>query len=234
MPKVERRKLDSKKRKCVLLGYGTDQKGYSLCDLQRMKVIHSRDVVFDETSMPGIQKERETSANRLNLEVEEEPAEELLTPESVPEETPVHENPGGEESTTSHLLPPSESDLRRSTRNRQKPDRYGYKVLSTSTEQQDPSSVADVKSSPDKVKWEKAMEKEMESLRANKVWELVELPPNQKVVGSKWIFKRKVDADGAVVRYKARLVAQGCTQKFGLNYKETLVSLFASNPSGPL
>ena len=120
VPKVERRKLDSKTRKCVLLGYGTDQKGYRL---QRMRIIHSRDVVFDETSMPGIQKERETSANRLNLEVEEEPAEELLTPESVPEETPVHEN---EESTTSHLLPPSESesDPRRSTRNRQKPDRY--------------------------------------------------------------------------------------------------------------
>ena len=65
------------------------------------------------------------------------------------------------------------------------------------------------------------MEKEMESLCANKVWELVELPPNRKVVGSKWIFKRKVDADRAVVRYKARLVAQGCTQKFGLDYEET-------------
>ena len=87
VPKVERRKLDSKTRKCVFLGYGTDQKGYRLYDLQCMRIIHSRGVVFDETSMPGIQKERETSANRMNLEVEEEPAEELLTPESVPEET---------------------------------------------------------------------------------------------------------------------------------------------------
>ena len=51
------------------------------------------------------------------------------------------------------------------------------------------------------------MEREMESLHSNEVWELVEPPPNWKVVGSKWIFKRKVNADGAVERYKAQLVA---------------------------
>ena len=49
----------------------------------------------------------------------------------------------------------------------------------------------------------------------------MELPPNRRVIGSKWVFKRKVDANGAVERYKARLVAQGCTQKFGLDYEET-------------
>ena len=65
------------------------------------------------------------------------------------------------------------------------------------------------------------MEREMKSLHSNEVWELVEPPPDRKVVGNKWIFKRKVDADGAVERYKARLVAQGCTQKFGLDYEET-------------
>ena len=54
VPKVERHKLDSKLRKCVLLGYGTNQKGYWLYDIEHMKVIHSRDVVFDEIFMPGI------------------------------------------------------------------------------------------------------------------------------------------------------------------------------------
>ena len=56
IPKIERYKLDSKARKCVMLGYGTSQKGYRLYDVEEMKVVHSRDVVFDETSMPGIQK----------------------------------------------------------------------------------------------------------------------------------------------------------------------------------
>ena len=73
VPKAERRKLDSKTRKCVLLGYGTDQKGYRLYDLGWMKVIRSRDVIFDETSMPGIQKEKEPSPKHVELEIEEEP-----------------------------------------------------------------------------------------------------------------------------------------------------------------
>ena len=63
------------------------------------------------------------------------------------------------------------------------------------------------------------METEMKSLWSNKVWELVEPPPNQKIIGSKWVFKRKLDANGSVECYKARLVAQGCTQKFGLDYE---------------
>ena len=88
-------------------------------------------------------------------------------------------------------------------------------------DERDPSTFSEAKSVPDKLKWEEAMKREMESLWSNEVWELVEPPPNRKIVGSKWIFKRKLDADGTVERYKARLVAQGCTQMFGLDYEET-------------
>ena len=78
VPKAERHKLDSKTRKCVLLGYGANQKGYRLHDLERMKVIHSRDVVFDETSMPGTQKE--TTVKYVELEIDEESNVEHVTP----------------------------------------------------------------------------------------------------------------------------------------------------------
>lgn len=63
------------------------------------------------------------------------------------------------------------------------------------------------------------MEKEMQSLHQNKVWELVEHPVGRKLIGSKWVFKRKVDANGDVERFKARLVAQGFNQKY--DYEET-------------
>ena len=43
----------------------------------------------------------------------------------------------------------------------------------------------------------------------------MELPPGRKKVGSKWVYKLKTGADGKIERYKARLVAQGFTQKFG-------------------
>ena len=61
----------------------------------------------------------------------------------------------------------------------------------------------------------------MQSLHQNKVWELVEQPVGRKLIGSKWVFKHKVDANGDVERFKARLVAQGFNQKYGLDYEET-------------
>ena len=66
-----------------------------------------------------------------------------------------------------------------------------------------------------------AMTKEMSSLKANNVYDLTELPKDRKPVGSKWVFKRKIKADGSVERYKARLVAQGFSQKAGQDYDET-------------
>ena len=66
-----------------------------------------------------------------------------------------------------------------------------------------------------------AMQKEMESIHSNEVWDLVELPKDRKLVGNKWVFKNKTKADGLIERYKARLVAQGFPQKQGLDYDET-------------
>ena len=53
------------------------------------------------------------------------------------------------------------------------------------------------------------MEKEMDSIKAKKVWELVKLPEGKKMVGCKWVFKHKLDVDGFIERHKARLVAKG-------------------------
>ena len=55
IPKDERSKLDSKARKCVLLGYGETTKGYRLYDPSKDRVIHSRDVKFNETENASIQ-----------------------------------------------------------------------------------------------------------------------------------------------------------------------------------
>ncbi|KAH9776932.1 hypothetical protein KPL71_006858 [Citrus sinensis] len=67
------------------------------------------------------------------------------------------------------------------------------------------------------------MNQEMESMyfKKKKVWELVEAPNGVKPIGCKWIYKRKRGVDGNVETFKARLVAEGFTQKGGINYKET-------------
>ena len=65
------------------------------------------------------------------------------------------------------------------------------------------------------------MKDELKSLQKNDVWELVKLPNGRKTVGSKWVFKEKIGADGSIECYKARLVAQGYLQQRGLDYDET-------------
>ncbi|GJR37526.1 retrotransposon protein, putative, ty1-copia subclass [Tanacetum coccineum] len=50
---------------------------------------------------------------------------------------------------------------------------------------------------PESDKWLNAMNVEMQSMKDNEVWDLVDLPPNDKIVGNKWLFKKKTDMDGA-------------------------------------
>nr|GFD37266.1 retrotransposon protein, putative, Ty1-copia subclass [Tanacetum cinerariifolium] len=49
------------------------------------------------------------------------------------------------------------------------------------------------------------MDEEMKSMKVNKVWIIVDRPPNAKVVRNKWLYKKKTDMDGKVHTYKARL-----------------------------
>ncbi|GJY99398.1 retrovirus-related pol polyprotein from transposon TNT 1-94 [Tanacetum coccineum] len=56
---------------------------------------------------------------------------------------------------------------------------------------------------------------------ANDVWELVPQPRNMKIIGTKWVFRNKLDENGIVSRNKARLVAQGYNQQEDIDYDET-------------
>nr|GEW35960.1 zinc finger, CCHC-type [Tanacetum cinerariifolium] len=74
---------------------------------------------------------------------------------------------------------------------------------------------------PESDKWLNSINVEMQSMKDNKVWELVVLSSNGKVIGHTWLFKKKTDMNGAVHTYKARPVAKGFTQTSRINYKET-------------
>lgn len=69
--------------------------------------------------------------------------------------------------------------------------------------------------------WKQAMREEYAALMNQHTWSLVPLPPDKNLVSCKWLFKLKRNADGSIARHKARLVARGFSQEYGVDYDET-------------
>ena len=135
--------------------------------------------------------------------------DESILREEIDSEEPETGNEGTESTTT-----------RRSTRVSKQPDFYGVWVNSVNSIAE-PLTVKQALTSSEKENWQEAMKDEFNSLDANKVWELVPPPNDRKIINSKWVFKCKLKENGLVERYKARLVAQGYSQRQGLDYEET-------------
>ena len=255
VPKDERKKLDSKVRESIFLGYGTNVKGYRLYDVNRQKVFFSRDVLFEETKFHYKKSlmEHTSSDNQLISEehqvkrnekerVIEKPSEflrnysrksndQILPVEKQVEASNDEEredntevlNPTPDEEVNSEESQPQQNNLRKSTRIRRPPNHYGEWTNCVKGEviQKDPVTVKEALNSDRSEEWLKAMKSEIKSLEKNQVWDLEKLPEGRSTVGCKWVFKTKLDAQGNVERYKARLVAQGFTQKYGVDYDET-------------
>ncbi|GKB64779.1 retrovirus-related pol polyprotein from transposon TNT 1-94 [Tanacetum coccineum] len=69
--------------------------------------------------------------------------------------------------------------------------------------------------------WTMAMQEELNQFKTNDVWSLVSPPRNQTIIGTKLVFKNKLDENGVVSRNKARLVAQWYNQQEGIDFDET-------------
>ena len=209
IPKDERKKLDSKARESIFLGYGKEKKGYRLYDVATKKVFYSRDVIFNEEKF-----NYSDEGNDKQVKTKETNKEEL-EPNRMEVEDINYELEENESENSDNEM------LTRPKRTRRAPDHYGEWVHIAENNASEPKNMSEVMSSNEKEEWLNAMENEIQSLNKHNVWELVELPEGRKTVGCKWIYKVKHDEDGNIERYKARLVAQGFSQKEGIDYDET-------------
>lgn len=69
--------------------------------------------------------------------------------------------------------------------------------------------------------WQNAMVEEMRAIERNQTLELADLPEGRNVIGLKWIYKTKYNADESVSKHKARLFAKGYSQQQGIDFEKT-------------
>ncbi|KAL0439158.1 UNVERIFIED_CONTAM: putative transposon Ty5-1 protein [Sesamum latifolium] len=191
-------KLDWRSSLCRFVGYLKETARYYFYHPSEQKIFVSTNTMFLEKGFPA-----------------ESRRDEVLLEESS--EAPQQNN-----ATSFEPSIPTDGVLvlRRSTRESRPPKRYGFVGL-TSQLDNDPRTYGESMSYIDSDKWLEALKFKMDLMGSNQVWTLVDHPKCVKPVGCKWVYKRKLGADGEATTFKARLVAKGYTQRSRVNFEET-------------
>lgn len=235
---VNKKKLDARAEKCVMLGYEEGVKGYRLWHIKSRKIIISRDVVFQEDVFPfkENQEEDEKQAKfeefKVCFEEENNAINEDVANEHIGSnnESEVEENEDYIEEVSSAGEEIVNETLRRSNRLRKIPTCSCCNLVQEQLAQvEEPNTVEEALSGKDAKMWEKAMNEELNNMKENEAWEIVERPKKTNVIGSKWVFKIKRDNAGEIVEYKARLVAQGYKQIPGVDCADTFSPVICRN-----
>ena len=235
---VKESKLDPRARKAIFVGMSSGVKGYRLLYPNSKKIIFSRDVTFDESSMlkkkiedivEGNPQQVESTRKQVEffqkqIESTNNPARIVDADDDTPMIEEVTEEEGEEEVPTQEPSQQQESiAINRPRREIRRPARFADMVAYALPIVDDdvPSTYREAVQCSEVDKWKKAMDEEMQSLRKNETWELAQLPKNKKAIGCKWVFTKKEGFPNKEdVRYKARLVAKGYAQKEGIDYNE--------------
>ncbi|GJU75604.1 retrovirus-related pol polyprotein from transposon TNT 1-94 [Tanacetum coccineum] len=206
-------KFDPKSYECVFLGYSQNNKAYIILNKHTKKIKESLNVTFDETPPPSktsplvdddLDKEeaiRETEKKNLENVVEGETLE-------------INEIVNIKESRN-HPLENVIGNLNQRTLRSQAQNQSNFFCFISTIEPKNVNEALGDES------WIVAMQEELNQFIANDVWELVRQPKNMTIIGTKWVFRNKLDENGVVSRNKARLVAQGYNQQEGIDYDET-------------
>ncbi|GJR84714.1 retrovirus-related pol polyprotein from transposon TNT 1-94 [Tanacetum coccineum] len=210
-------KFDPKSYEGVFLGYSQNSKAYIILNKHTRKIEESLNVTFDETPPPAktsplvdddLDEEeaiREIKKKNLENNVEDETLE-------IDEVVNIKES-------RNHPLENVIGNLNQRTLRSQAQNQSNFYCFISTIEPKNVNEALGDES------WIVAMQEELNQFIANDVWELVPQPKNMTVIGTKWVFRNKLDENGIVSRNKARLVAQGYNQQEGIDYDETYASV---------
>lgn len=201
VPDQNRQKLDAKAQKCIFVGYAEGRKAYRLWNPVTQKIVISRDVIVEEKGSESIVEE--------NFDKDLSTGVKDSTPGEQPEmrRHPVWIPLSGDEDEQEETQP----NLWRAMQNTMEIEECPV----------EPSTYEEAVNGPDADKWIPAIREEYDSLMTNRTWTLCELPNGREAIKGKWILKFKPGYKEVQPRYKARFVAKGYSQIYGLDYVET-------------
>lgn len=236
LPKMKVKKLDARSREAIFIGYLTQSKGYKVWDIQLCKCVASRDVKFLETCDPPTNDTSSNDCHSVDLPTMEHSgkAEEVMNrggettvrfnTASAHDENESDQSSDAEEVDTQNecteplqrlsSLPTTEP--RRSTRQRQNTGEWWKASANIALSARVVPPSYKVATSMENIDfWMPGIEREHDCLLRNKTWKLVNHEQGMHVLPCKYVFRIKNGAP------KARLVALGCLQLYGVDYLET-------------
>ncbi len=232
LPKCKVRKLDMRSRRALFIGYLESTKGYKLWDLEKRECIMSRDVTFREKDLDDVQSisidnnyssapeptnrggdgKVQFEASDDNNDTQENSHDESYSPplSSSDDDTSFVDASNDEDQAT------TSQPLRRSSRPRKKPSEWWKASANVALSARVVPVSYKAATDPSNIDfWAPGIAKEHDCLLRNKTWTLVKRIPGMHVLPSKYVFRVKNGGP------KARLVALGCRQLYGVDYLET-------------
>lgn len=214
LPDPKRKTLGEKGIDCIFVGYAEHSKGYRFYVIEPNSsvsintIIESRDAIFDENRFSSISRPKDIVPNSDEVQRDDHSND-------VPSE-----NPEPRKSKRARKAKSYGSDFQlylvEGSRDQiESQYSYCYNI------EDDPRTYNEAMQSRDVAFWKEAIDDEIGAIMENHTWILSDLPPGCKPLGCKWIFKRKMKADGTIDKFKARLVIQGFRQKEGIDYFDT-------------
>ncbi|GJR89057.1 retrovirus-related pol polyprotein from transposon TNT 1-94 [Tanacetum coccineum] len=206
-------KFDPKSYEGVFLGYSQNSKAYIILNKHTRKIEESLNVTFDETPPPS------KTSPLVDDDLDEEEAirtTEKKNLENVVEDKTLEiDEIVNIKESRNHPLENVIGNLNQRTLRSQAQNQSNFFCFISTIEPKNVNEALGDES------WIVAMQEELNQFIANDVWELVPQPKNMTIIGTKWVFRNKLDENGVVSRNKARLVAQGYNQQEGIDYDET-------------
>lgn len=234
------KKLDSRAKKGIFVGYGESLSQHKLYHPQDHKFILYRDVDLNEQIVPAeipVSESDETPDQKETGTVQRrgkgrpagsknydkfkgQPVRLSKRQAAQSSQTSVPEGESGSASGSDDEKDHEDPDSSASGSETEFEDCSYYALTAAMDTDQVPRNYGEAVSGAEKDHWMSAMQSEMNSHKKNQTWSLVHRPNNRKVIKSRWVFSVKRKPDGSLIKYKARQVAKGFSQTEGVDYTE--------------